>query len=889
MRFTVRLTLAMAALVLLTTVVIGAFAYRSMSAMLAPQAVSQLGNEVRLTIAQLDVVAREARADVLALADSPGIDAIGGLDAPADPEDAAARRLLAGQLLAQVRAKPDYLQFRMIGAATGRELVRADRSGEGGAARVTPESQLQFKGERTYVQRTETLAPGEVHVSAIELNQEHGVVEVPHTPVLRLATPATRADGAVNGIVVVNVDMGRVFAALRDVPGGVGALRIFDRDGGLLVSPDRAQEFAAQLGGTARVQDDFPELAGALAAQRPEARLIEDREGRRVAAAMSFFRVADGPLLGVLRTRPYAEHTTVAAAAAEAGLPGLLLVVVAAVGLAAALARSLARPVERISAGVEAFRLGRPLRLTGIQGRETGQLARSIERMAATIEETTSTLRDEVEQRRRTIETLNALAARERLFRAAFESSDDAILTLDLAGRILFWNPAAERLYGWTAEEMAGRSPDILVPPDRAGETGRLLDRLLAGETIAHFDTVRLDRHGRALDVSLSVSPVRSPAGELIAVAKIARDITERKHEEEMFRLAIGASPAAMILIDAERRIQLANAAAARIFGHAPDAMIGQRIERLIPDPREPAPPTVDGVQELQALRADGVEFPVEVTLTPITSRDEEMVLVVVIDIGPRLEAKARIAAYTEDLKRSNAELEQFAYIAAHDLQEPLRMVASYAQLLSQRYSGQLDERADRYIAHAVDGSKRMKALIDDLLAFSRVGSQGRPLAPVEAGEVASMVAGRLRARIDEAGGTLEIAALPQVMADEVQLAQLFQNLLSNALKFRGEAPPRISIAVETTGADWTFSVADNGIGIEPDQTERIFQMFQRLHERGKFEGSGIGLAVARKIVERHRGRIWVEPGPDGGSIFRFTLPVIGPDMTPERENAADG
>lgn len=205
-------------------------------------------------------------------------------------------------------------------------------------------------------------------------------------------------------------------------------------------------------------------------------------------------------------------------------------------------------------------------------------------------------------------------------------------------------------------------------------------------------------------------------------------------------------------------------------------------------------------------------------------------------------------------------------------------MVASYAELLAERYRGRLDDKADKYIGYAVEGAKRMQRLVNDLLVYSRVGTQGKPLVAVQADAVLNGVLHSLRRAIDECGATIERTELPRVMADEVQLGQVLQNLIANALKFRSDAPPRVRVSAEDDGGQWIFSVSDNGIGVAPQYSERIFQMFQRLHERAKYEGSGIGLAVAKKIVERHGGRIWLESEDGKGATFRFTMQKVRGD-----------
>ncbi len=223
-------------------------------------------------------------------------------------------------------------------------------------------------------------------------------------------------------------------------------------------------------------------------------------------------------------------------------------------------------------------------------------------------------------------------------------------------------------------------------------------------------------------------------------------------------------------------------------------------------------------------------------------------------------------------LVRSNTELEQLAYVASHDMQEPLRMIASYLQLVAQRYPDKLDSDGREFIGFAVDGAKRMQALINDLLVYSRVGTKVRPFAPVECSTVVDTALHHLCVAIDESGARIECGALPCVSGDASQLVQLFQNLMANAIKFRSTVAPVIQVSCQPLGDDWCFSVTDNGIGIEPEYFERIFVLFQRLHGRTQYPGTGIGLALCKKIVERHGGRIWVERAPTQGSVFRFTL-----------------
>jgi PAS domain S-box-containing protein len=272
----------------------------------------------------------------------------------------------------------------------------------------------------------------------------------------------------------------------------------------------------------------------------------------------------------------------------------------------------------------------------------------------------------------------------------------------------------------------------------------------------------------------------------------------------------------------------------------------------------------------------DGRTLYMHVLKAPVFDAQNEVIGTQVIfwDETARRQAEQALQQTAAELARSNRELEQFAYVASHDLQEPLRMVASYSQLLARRYQDQLDKDAREYIDFAVAGALRMQELISDLLAYSRVNTRGRPFDPTPCDEILSETLANLRLALDESGAVVTHDALPTVLADRIQIGQLLQNLLSNALKFRGQAPPRVHVGAECGDGEWVFSVRDNGIGIAPEYFDRIFVIFQRLHTRDEYAGTGIGLAVCKKIVERHGGRIWVESETGKGSTFYFSLPA---------------
>jgi len=344
--------------------------------------------------------------------------------------------------------------------------------------------------------------------------------------------------------------------------------------------------------------------------------------------------------------------------------------------------------------------------------------------------------------------------------------------------------------------------------------------------------------------------------------------------------MVVESSPNGVVMVDRGGTIVLVNRETERLFGYTRDELVGHSIERLVPERfrhghpafrqeffGHPQTRAMGAGRDLFGVHKDGTEIPVEIGLNPIEAEEGFFVLASVIDIRWRKQAEA-------ELRRSNEELERFAYVASHDLQEPLRTVSSYVQLLSRRYRGQLDADAVDFIDFAVGGVRRMQQLIEDLLAFSRVGTRGAPLVPTDLQAAFEHTLASLHAALDESRATVTADPLPTVVADAGQLAQLLTNLIGNALKFHGADPPRAHVGAERSGRMWTISVQDNGIGIAPEYFERIFVIFQRLHARDEYAGTGVGLAICKKIVERHGGRIWVESAPGRGARFSFTLPA---------------
>ncbi|HWK90330.1 MAG TPA: ATP-binding protein, partial [Longimicrobium sp.] len=359
------------------------------------------------------------------------------------------------------------------------------------------------------------------------------------------------------------------------------------------------------------------------------------------------------------------------------------------------------------------------------------------------------------------------------------------------------------------------------------------------------------------------------------------------RRSEEKFAGIVAVSADAVVSVDEEQRIVLFNQGAEQIFGWTADEIIGQRLETLLPQRFRAGherqvrgfgegPVTARRMGErgqVHGLRKNGEVFPADASISKLDLGGTRLYTAVVRDVTERRRAEEALARQAEELGRSNAELEQFAYVASHDLQEPLRMVASYTQLLARRYRGRLDDDADEFIGYAVDGVTRMQALINDLLAYSRVGRREITVEPVDLEALLVRVLVHLGPAIEEAGGTVTHDALPTVQGDAGQLGQLLQNLVGNAVKFHGDDPPRAHVGAERGDGEWRLRVADNGIGIDPEFQDRIWVIFQRLHSRAEHPGTGIGLAICKKIVERHGGRIWLDSAPGRGSTFHFTLP----------------
>ena len=443
-------------------------------------------------------------------------------------------------------------------------------------------------------------------------------------------------------------------------------------------------------------------------------------------------------------------------------------------------------------------------------------------------------------------------------------------------------NEAAVFHSGYSREELLTMRVTDLLPPEAAPGVLAHMQTLRA-EPRDHGQGLHRLKDGRVVDVEADLTALEFRGRR--AVLGVIQDVTERKRTEQDLlasemrcRSYVESAPYGVFITDEKGRYLEANAEACLVTGYSEAELLTMSIPDLLP-PESLA----EGAEHFGRVMASG-ESRGELKLLTKSGEarwwsvaavklSDTRVMGFTNDITEQKRAEEKLKVTLADLERSNQELEQFAYVASHDLQEPLRMVSSYTQLLARRYQGKLGADADEFIAYAVDGASRMQGLITDLLAYSRVGTRTKGFELTDCQAVLDLALANLRAAIDTSGAVVTHELLPTVMADRLQLVQLFQNLVGNAIKFHVEEPPRIHVSAEKKAGEWEFLVRDNGIGIDPQYAERIFVIFQRLHTREEYSGgTGIGLAICKKIVERRGGRIWVESQLGKGSTFHFTI-----------------
>ena len=491
-----------------------------------------------------------------------------------------------------------------------------------------------------------------------------------------------------------------------------------------------------------------------------------------------------------------------------------------------------------------------------------------------------------------------ALRHSEEYFRSLIENSQDAIVILNGDGAVRYESPSAERIFGSKPGERVNAF-DYIHPDDISMAASAFAELLLQQNGSMHSELRVIHEDGSWRNIEIIISNLLDDPAVGGIVANV-RDITERKRmeealrrSEERFRNVLENSLDMIYSLNLQTgKYEYVSPASKKMFGYSPEEFqaldSGDLIAVVHPDDAEALQQNIVDLITQGENRALSVEYRIKHRESnyrwvsdnrSVICGEGNMPIAIVgsmRDIDERKQAEEKLKQTMSELAHSNAELGQFAYVASHDLQEPLRMVASYTQLLSRRYKGKLDADADEFINYAVDGAIRMQQLINSLLAYSRVGTRGKPFEPIECEIAFNHAIANLTAAIKETDAVVTHESLPTVTADATQFVQLFQNLIGNAVKFHGDRRPEVHVGAARNGTEWIFSVRDNGIGIDPKDFERIFIVFQRLHGRGEYPGTGIGLSICRKIVERHRGRIWVESQPGEGATFYFTIPIKG-------------
>lgn len=471
-------------------------------------------------------------------------------------------------------------------------------------------------------------------------------------------------------------------------------------------------------------------------------------------------------------------------------------------------------------------------------------------------------------------------------------SSEDAIVGKSLDGVITDWNAGAERIYGYSAEEAVGRHVKMLVPEGKHEELDWIFRELRAGRNVGLLETIRRTKGGKIIDVALTISLIKDAEGKVLGASAIGRDITVVKQaqnalreREEWFRSLIENSSDLLILTDPAGQITYISPSVHRILGYTPEERIGRSFfEQLHPDDVENVKTLFGGVLEkpdeiisgeARNHRKDGSWAWFEgIAHNLLHEPNIRAIVINCREITEQKLAREQLRQYNERLQESNKELEQFAFVASHDLQEPLRIISSYVHLLSKKYKDHLDAGGEKYINYVVSNTARMQEMINSLLEYSRLGRDLRPEETVDTAGVCDQAVENLSITIKNRNAIVEREDLPVVTGRKMELLRLFQNLINNAIKYCDKKKPLVRIKAVQENEHWVFAVEDNGIGIEEEYFDQIFDVFKRLHTKEDYSGSGMGLAICKKIVEHNRGRIWVESAPGKGSCFYFTIPI---------------
>jgi PAS domain S-box-containing protein len=590
MSLTTRLAIAMIALVAIAVSAVGWLNYRNLEQALLLRARDRIQTHSRQLAIDLEYYAASATGDVASYRSAAALHGLirarrsGGIDPVDRVSEKTWRDRLASDFAAELEAKPAYAMLRIIGLNDdGRELVRVDRAGPNDTVRIVPEEGLLKRNSRSYFPETIRLSPGQIYVSSLDLGRRNGLIEEVHRPTLRIATPIFADDGKLFGLFMINVDMRRAFDRVRSsvLPGET--IYVVNKQGDYLIHPNRSREFGALLGKPNDWKADFPHLAAQVGATQGSAEIVPDQAAQPGGIALAPALLAGVEWVGVIETAPNAVIMAPAASIRNTSLLVGGIAVLCAAVLALVIARSLTRPIVQLTEAVQGVASNKKIPIPVNARGETGVLARAFAYAIDEVNAKTAALEREVQEHRRTEAARDHHAERERLFSAAVESSNDAIITTSLDGTITGWNSGAERLYGYSAAEVAGKNITLVVPIDRLPEVQDTLRRIGWGERIEHNETVRLHKDGRRIEVSLSISPIKSPSGATIGISKVTRDITEanktrqvlRQQTEELRRIFETSQDLIMVMDSRGVLVQISPSCEA-ILGYRPEEMIGR-------------------------------------------------------------------------------------------------------------------------------------------------------------------------------------------------------------------------------------------------------------------------------------------------------------------------
>ncbi|MGJ4890817.1 PAS domain S-box protein [Bradyrhizobium sp. HKCCYLRH3099] len=598
MTLTTRLAVAMILLVAVAVFAVGWLGYRSLERALLPRALDRIESHARLMATEIENYVSGARNDINGYRASPNLATLirtlkSGVPDPREGLTAQSwRERVAARYFAELQAKSTYAMIRLVGIENDyRELIRVDRLGPGGTVRIVPESELITRGARNYIKETLSLPPGGIRLSPVILD---GNTTDPRTgvPMLCVGTPIYAPDGKPFAILILDLDMRPVFTHLRSAARPGSQLYVVNARGDYLFHPESDREFASKRGGATRWQDDFPTLASAAGTTEGFARILHDDNNRPGGVAFVPALLAGQEWVAVIETIPNTAFMAPALAIRKTAIEVGLIAMLCAAALAFVVARSLTRPINQLTQAVEGVGRGETVKIPLEAVGETGVLARAFARVLDEVRSKTAELEREVQEHYLTEAARDHFAARERLYSAAVQSSNDAIVTLALDGTITAWNPAAETMLGYSAEEAVGRQADFVVPPDRMAEAQDILVKVARGERIQHFETVRVRKDGELVQVSLSVSPIKSPNGQIIGASKIARDVTESRRTEaalrqqtEERRRIFETSQDLILITDRAGTVVQVSPSVETILGYSPTEMVGRNgAEFIHPD-----------------------------------------------------------------------------------------------------------------------------------------------------------------------------------------------------------------------------------------------------------------------------------------------------------------